>query len=456
MAQSKRESFGSSFTFIMAMAGSAIGLGNIWRFPYVMGEYGGGAFIVAYVVCGLFIALPCFVCESLIGRRARSGVYGAFQKLAPGTGWKLMGFVTVITCFILVSYYCVVGGWSLDFLVRAISGHLAQGRPDDAPAIFGRMASSPLESVVMQVSFLFITMLIVLRGIKRGIEFFSKFTTPLLFFLMVAMVIFSVSLPGSGDGIRYLIKPDFSKLTAEGWACALGQAFFSMSLGVGTVLIYSSFMKKGDNILASGFWTSISDTGFALIAGFAIMPAVFAAGIEPGAGPSLVYETLPYIFSRLGVEAPVLGYIITIVFFLALLLAALSSSISIFEVCVEHVVEQYHFKRRHAALLFFVLCALLGVPCALSFGLLGDFHIFGKTVFDLCDVLCSNFLMTLGGLAFTLFVGWKMKKSEVRDEFTNGGTLRFNCRVFDIIYFLVRWVVPVVIVVIFVGTLLSK
>ena len=453
MSASKRESFGSSFTFIMAMAGSAIGLGNIWRFPYMVGEHGGGAFIIAYIICGLCIAVPCFVCEATIGRRARSGVYGAFNKLAPGTGWKFMGLVSVLTCFVLVSYYCVVGGWSVDFLARALSGKLAQGRPDEAVTIFGRMVASPQESIIMHLCFLGATCIIVSFGIKRGIELFSKITTPLLFFLMVAMVIFSVSLPGAGKGVEYLCKPDFSKLGADGWACALGQAFYSMSLGVGTVLIYSSFMKKNDSILGSGFWTAFSDTGFALIAGFAIMPAVFAAGIEPGSGPSLVYETLPYIFAKMGVEAPVLGYIITFVFFLAILMAALSSSISILDVCVEHLCEQYHMRRRYAVLIFFLLAAALGVPCALSFGSLSSFKILGKTVFDLCDYACSNVLMMLGALAFTLFVGWKMKKSEVRDEVTNGGTLAFSGKIFDVLYFLIRWVIPVAIVFIFIKSL---
>jgi len=453
MTPSKREHFGSSFTFIMAMAGSAIGLGNIWRFPYVMGEYGGAAFIIAYVVCGLCIALPCFICESVIGRRARSSVYVALSKLAPGTGWKYVGLLSVLTCFVIVSYYCVVGGWSLDFLVRSLTGHLAHGRPDEAPMIFGKMASSSLESICMHLAFLTATAVIVLRGIKKGIEKFTKITTPLLFVLMVAMVIFSVSLPGAGAGIRYLVTPDFSKLNAEGWSFALGQAFFSMSLGVGTVLIYSSFMKSDGSILHGGLWTSISDTGFAIIAGFAIMPAVFAAGIEPGAGPSLVYETLPYIFAKMGVEAPVLGYIATIVFFLAILMAALSSSISILDVCIEHVVERHGWKRWQAVLLFFILATVLGIPCALSFGEMGSFKIFGKTVFDLCDYLCSNVFMMLGALAFTLFVGWRMNKDDMRDEFTNGGTLGFSSRIFPVLYFLVRWVIPVAIIVLFVVSL---
>ena len=453
MSAAKRESFGSSFTFIMAMAGSAIGLGNIWRFPYMVGEHGGAAFIIAYVICGICISIPCFVCEAAIGRRARSGVFGAFNKLAPGTGWKYLGLLPVLTCFVLVSYYCVVGGWSLDFLVRSLTGKLAQGRPDDAVAIFGRMASSSTESIAMHLCFLGATAVIVIRGIKKGIEMFSKFTTPLLFFLMVAMVIFSVSLPGAGDGVKYLCMPDFSRLGADGWACALGQSFYSMSLGVGTVLIYSSFMKKNDSIIGSGFWTAMSDTGFALIAGFAIMPAVFAAGIEPGAGPSLVYETLPYIFAKMGVESPVLGGIVTIVFFLAILMAALSSSISILDVCVEHVVEQYGFKRWQAGLLFFILCAILGVPCALSFGSMESFKIFGKTVFDLCDYSCSNVFMMIGALAFTLFVGWKMKKADVRDEITNGGSLKFSGKLFGVLWFLIRWIIPLAILFIFITSL---
>ena len=452
MSAAKRENFGSSLTFILAMAGSAIGLGNIWRFPYMVGEHGGAAFIIAYVICSFFIAVPCFVCEAVIGRRGRSAVYGSLKALAPGSGWKFLGLLSVLTCFVIISYYCVVGGWSLDFLVRSITGKLAPGRPDDAVAIFGHMAASPVESISMHLCFLAATTIIVIRGIKNGIESFSKITTPLLFVLMIAMVIFSVSLPGASEGVKYLCRPDFSKLGPDGWASALGQAFYSMSLGVGTVLIYSSFMKKNDSILGSGIWTSVSDTGFALIAGFAIMPAVFAAGIEPGAGPSLVYETLPYIFAKMGMESPVLAYLVTAIFFLAILMAALSSSISILDVCVEHVVEQYHCKRWQAGLLFFVLAAGLGILCALSFGP-DPVKLFGKAIFDICDYACSNVLMMIGALGFTLFVGWKMKKPEVRDEITNGGTLRISGKLFGVLYFLIRWIIPLVILFIFITSL---
>ena len=451
----KRENFGSSFTFIMAMAGSAIGLGNIWRFPYMVGEHGGAAFIIAYILCCLTIALPGFVCEAIIGRRARLGVYGAFSKLAPGTKWKWMGAACVLTSFIIVSFYSVVGGWSLDFLLRSLAGKLSHGNPDGAVAIFTKMAASPVESISMMAAFLGLTALIVLGGVKKGIEKFTKITMPMLFFLMLLIVVFSCLLPGAGEGIRYLIKPDFSKLDGGGWAAALGQAFFSMSLGMGTVLIYSSFMKKEDSIIKSGLWTAGSDTMFALISGFAIMPAVFSAGIEPSAGPPLVYETLPYIFAKMGQDAPILGYAVTLAFFLAVLTAALTSSISMFEVCVEHAVEQYGFKRWQAVLAFFVPGFILGIFCSLSFGPMKDVKLFDKTIFDLCDYASSNILMTLGALVFVLFVGWKMKKADVRDELTSGGTIRLGNGVFNVIYFLIRWIIPPAILVIFLINILQ-
>jgi len=437
------------------MAGSAIGLGNIWRFPYMVGEYGGAAFIIAYILCSLLVAIPCFICESVIGRRARQGAYGAFKKLAPGTHWNWVGALCVLSGFVIVSYYSVVGGWSLDFLVRAFTGHLAHGNPDAATGIFSRMSASPRESIVMMVAFFVVTAIIVLGGVKKGIEKFTKISTPLLFFLMLLIVIFSVSLPGSEGGVEYLVKPDFSKLNAHGWAAALGQAFYSMSLGIGTVLIYSSFMKKSNNLIRSGLWTSISDTGFAIISGFAIMPAVFSAGIAPGAGPSLVYETLPYIFASMGQESPVMGYIVTFVFFFSILIAALTSSISMFEVCVEHAVEQFRLKRWQATLLFLIPGIALAVPCALSFGAMSDVTLFGKTVFDLCDFASSNIFMTLGALAFVVFVGWKMKRADVRDEITSGGIVTMSDRAFGFLFFVIRWIIPPIIIAIFISNLIG-
>ena len=437
----------------MALAGSAIGLGNIWRFPYMVGEYGGAAFIIVYALCGILISLPIMFCESVIGRRARSGVYEAFDKMVPGTPWKYFGFITVLASFIIVSYYCVVGGWSFDYLVRSCAAGFEVTTPEQASTFFGTFASSPWEPMIAFTIFLGISGVIVMRGVKGGIEKFTKVSTPMLFVLIVMIAIFSVSLPGAGAGVDYLLKPDFSKLTPTSVSYALGQSFFSMSLGVGCVLTYSSFMKKEDSIVAAGGWTFVFDTLFALIAGFAIMPAVFSAGIEPGAGPSLVFETLPYIFAKMGAAAPIVSRIESILFFLAIFMAALTSSISMFEVCVEHFVDRRGWSRRKASALLFICAWTLGALCCLSFGPLKDISLMGHSIFSFCDTLTSNYAMTLGALVFSLFVGWKMDRSEVREELTNGGTHRFSVRIFNVIHFLIKWVVPVMILTIFLTNL---
>ena len=267
-------------------------------------------------------------------------------------------------------------------------------------------------------------------------------------------MLYSVNLPGASAGIDYLVHPDFSKITGSALLSAMGQAFFSLSLGVGCILTYASYLKSDENLLATGIFTSMFDLLFAIIAGFAIMPAVFAAGIEPGAGPGLIFETLPYIFSTMGVDAPWLCNIVAILFFLTILFAALTSSISMLEVGVAYLVDQRKMSRTKATALLFAGCWILGVLCSLSFGPLRDLHVFGMTVFDACDHLTSDFLMTFGSLLFVFFVGWKMKRAEVRDEFTNCGTLRFNSRVFGVVYFFIRYVAPAAIIAIFLSNLL--
>ena len=439
----------------MAMAGSAIGLGNIWRFPYMVGEHGGAAFIIIYILCSLFIALPIFICEAVVGRRTGSSTYDAMTRLAPGTKWKFTGIVTVITAFVIISYYSVVGGWSLDYFVRSCSSGLRAASQEEATGIFTGFSSSVWEPLIAFSSFLALSAVIVAAGIKGGIEKFTKWATPTLGILIFIVAIYSISLPGAGAGVNYLVKPDWSKITPSTFSYALGQSFYSLSLGAGCVVVYSSFMKKSDNILASGGWTAIFDTLFAIVAGFAVMPAVFAAGIEPGAGPSLVFETLPYIFFQMGQQAPVLSRIITILFFVAILVAALTSSISMFEVCVEHMVDHRKMPRKKAAILFFAASWALGALCCLSFGVLGNVKIFGNTIFSACDVLSSNYLMTLTALVMSIFVGWKMNKSEVRDEFTNGGTLKGNARIFDALHFVVKWIVPIMIIEIFVSNFIK-
>lgn len=447
----KRENFGSSAAVVMAMAGSAIGLGNIWRFPYMVGQNGGAAFIILYLLSALLLSLPILLSEAIIGRATSANTFGAMEKLAPGTKWKWLGFLTVFSPLIILSYYSVVGGWSIEYLGKAV----ASGFGDDISTLFGEFITAPWGPLVCHTVFLGITALIVSAGVKAGIERFNKISLPLLFILIVLIMLYSITLPGAGDGVKYLVKPDFSKITPSVIASAMGQSFFSLSLGVGTILTYSSYMKKEDSILNSGVGTAVFDLIFALIAGFAIMPAVFAAKIEPGAGPGLIFETLPFIFAKMGAAAPILSRTVSILFFVTIVVAALTSSISMYEVGVAYLVEERKLSRGKSVMLIFLGTWTLGVLCSLSFGPLSEVHIFGNTVFNFCDKLTSNYLMTFGSLLFVFFVGWKMKKADVRREFTNNGALRTSDRLFPLIYFMIRYVAPVVILIIFVTNLLA-
>lgn len=447
---SGREHFGSSLTVIMAMAGSAIGLGNLWRFPYMVGKNGGAAFIVVYILCAIFLSMPIFFSEAIIGRHTQSNTFGAIEKLSHGAGWKWLGLITVIAPLIILSYYSVVGGWSVNFLAKSV----LTGFPADASPSFTPFITSVRAPLIYHTVFLLLTAVIVSAGVKSGIEKFNKISLPLLFVLIVVIMVYSLTLPGAIDGVRYLVKPDFSKLTASACASAMGQSFFSLSLGVGCILTYSSYMKKEGSILNAGLGTAAFDLLFALIAGFAIMPAVFAADIEPGTGPGLIFETLPYIFSSLGASAPLLSRIISILFFVTIVVAALTSSISMYEVGVAYLVEERGIKRRKAVVIIFFGVWALGVLCSLSFGPLSGVHILGDSIFDFCDKLTSNFLMTFGSLLFTLFVGMKMKKADVRAEFTNKGSHRLSSRLFPIVYFFIRYIAPLVILAIFVTNLI--
>lgn len=449
-----RETFGSRFAVIMAMAGSAIGLGNIWRFPYLVGEGGGAAFIIVYLIALVFLSIPILIAESVIGRKTQSGTFGAMEKLAPGTKWKWLGLLTVITPLIIVSYYSVVGGWSIDYLFKACTLSFRSSSIDSIGSMFTDFSSSVWGPILCHTIFLGLTCLIVVGGVKGGIEKFAKISMPILFLLIVLIMIYSLSLPGSEKGVEYMLKPDFSKLDGKTIASAMGQSFFSLSLGVGTILTYASYIKKDENIITSGLGTAFFDLLFALIAGFAVMPAVFAAGIAPGAGPGLVFETLPYIFAKMGAGSPVVSAVVSILFFLTILVAALTSSISMIEVGTAYLVEEKNMTRGKAVAVLFIGTWALGVLCSLSFGPLNGLHLAGVTLFEFCDKLTSNYLMAFGGLLFTIFVGWKMTKKSVRDEITNDGTLKGNSRLFPLLYFLIKYVTPIGIVVIFITNFL--
>ncbi len=446
-----RESFGSSMAAVMAMAGSAIGLGNIWRFPYMVGQNGGAAFIIVYLLSAFFLSLPILLSETIIGRRTHAGTFGAMERLAPGTKWKWLGFLTVISPLIILSYYSVVGGWSIEYLIKAAGS----GFGEDVPSLFGEFIVKPWAPLICHTLFLLLTAGVVSAGVKSGIERFNRISLPLLFVLIIVIMVYALTLPGSGEGVRYLLKPDFSKITPSVVASAMGQSFFSLSLGVGTILTYSSYMKKSANIFTSGVGTAFFDLLFALLAGFAIMPAVFAAGIEPGAGPGLIFETLPYIFAKMGAVAPWLSRGVSVLFFLTIVIAALTSSISMCEVGVAYLVDEKRMSRAKSSALIFGGCWLLGALCSLSFGPLSGVKLLGKTLFDFCDTLTSDYLMTFGSLLFVLFVGWKMPRTAVWDEFTNGGSLAGSRRIFGVVWFLIRYVAPLVILTIFLTNLLA-
>ena len=448
----KRETFGGRLGVVMAMAGSAIGLGNIWRFPYMVGEEGGAAFIILYIAASFLLALPIFFSENIIGRRSGANAVGAMRKMAPGTAWKWVGVMTVISPMIVLSYYSVVGGWSVEYLFKALAFDFTGVPAEKITGFFGRFISSTWEPIVAHTIFIAMSAGIILAGVRKGIEKFSKVTMPLLFALIVAIAIYGLTLPGSRAGVDYLLKPDFSKINAGTIASAMGQAFFSLSLGVGTILTYASYVRKDENLLASGVGTATADLLFAILAGFAIMPAVFAAGIAPGAGPGLVFDTLPFIFNKMGAGVPWISAIVAILFFLTILVAALTSAISMFEVGVAFLTEEKGFSRSLATLTVALGCWIVGILCSLSFGPLSGVHLFGKSIFDFLDGLCSNWLMPFGGLLFTLFVGWKMSRQDVEDEFTNGGTV--NQKAFPVVWFLIRYIAPVGIVVIFLTDLL--
>lgn len=431
----KRENFTSQRAAVLAMAGSAIGLGNIWRFPYIVGQNGGAAFILIYIICGLLISLPIFLCESVLGRSTRSSTFGAVQKVAPDSPLKWMSLITVITPLIILSFYSVVGGWSIDYFTQS----LFKGFDGNVAGIFSALSSAVWIPLLMFTLFLGITALIVIAGVKSGIERFNNISMPVLFILILAVALYSLTLPGSEAGVDYLLKPDFSKVTPKTVTYALGQSFFSLSLGVGTILTYSSYMKKGTKLIPSSLGTAVFDFVFAMIAGFAIMPAVFAAGIEPGAGPGLIFETLPSIFVQMGAISPILSRIVSVLFFLTIVVAALTSSISMFEVGVAYLVEQKNLSRKISVALIFAGTWVVGALCSLSFGPLSNIRLFGDNIFGFFDSLTANFLMMFGSLFFTYLAGWKMDRSKLLAEI--GGK--------RVILFFIKYIAPVGILVIF-------
>ena len=439
---SGRDSFATSFGVVAAAAGSAIGLGNIWKFPYITGMNGGSAFIIVYLACIAVIGFPVMLSEFMIGRKAEKNAIGSFKKLSPGTPWFLTGWMGFLAAFMILSFYGVVAGWSLNYVFQSITGSLSGLDPKQMGDFFGGFITGTISPIIWQTIFMALTGYIVYAGIKNGIEKWSKILMPLLLLLIIVLDVRALTLPGAGAGVEFLFKPDFSALTASGVLVALGHAFFSLSLGMGTMITYGSYISKKENLGKTAMQVTIADTVIALLAGLAIFPAVFAFGIEPGAGPSLVFITIPNIFNMMPG-----GMIWSTLFFILLSLAALTSAISILEVVVAYLVEEAKMSRHKGTVIATVAITIIGFFASLSMGPMSDFLIFGKNFFDVLDWTSANVLLPLGGLFITLYVGWVWGPKTTLTELSNNGELSISY--LGVLMFLCRFLAPLAIAIVF-------
>ena len=444
----KRDGFASSFGVLVAMAGSAVGLGNLWRFPYLVGTNGGAAFIIIYLAFVLLLALPIMYSEFIIGRRSQANVFGAYRVLAPGTKWCNTGYIYVLGSLAIISFYCVVGGWTMAYLWKAVTFKFSVADTAVLGDIFNRTVTSNTEPLVFMLIFLFATAIIVMAGIKEGIERYTKVMMPLLFVIVVVVAIRSLTLPDARAGLDFMFRPDFSKVTTKTLLDALGQAFFSLSIGCGTIMTYGSYVNKKENIVGLSAQTAITDTLFAIIAGLAIMPAVFSFGISPAEGPGLVFVTLPFIFAQIP-----FGAFLAILFFFMLFIAAITSSISQLEVIVSYLKEEFSMSRKVAITSSLVVIVTFGVLCSLSQGALADVKILGYNFFDFFDKTSANILLPLGGFFAVIFVGWKMKKPDVEDELTSGGLHKLRPAFINFIYYSIKYLAPVVVAIVLISGL---
>lgn len=450
---SERGSFGSQLGVVLASAGSAVGLGNIWRFPTEVGRGGGAAFILIYLGFIFLMAMPVMLSEFIIGRSARSNAIGAFQKLAAGKPWIAAGIMGVLGGFLVLSFYSVVAGWTLHYSVVAAIGRLQGQDGGDFSQAFTSFVSNPWQPIVYLVVFLLLTHFVVSRGIKHGIERYSKLMMPMLLGIIVLLMCFSLTMPGAAQSIRFLFRPDLSKVTPEVVLSAMGQAFFSLSVGIGCLITYSSYFSNETRLVGSAMNVCIIDTMVAVLSGFIIFPTVFSVGISPDAGPGLVFITLPNVFKLTFGEASVVGYVFALLFYVLLLLAALTSSISMHEICTAFISEHFNKSRRQAAAVVTVVCLILGSFCSLSFGPWQEVKLLGRSIFDLFDFTVTTFLMPLGGLLMTLFVGWYLDRKLVEQQLTNNGSI--SVRLIRPLLFLIRWVAPAGIFVIFINEVIN-
>lgn len=442
----KRANFGSKLGMILATAGGAVGLGNVWRFPYMVGENGGAAFILIYLGCVLLLGIPCMVSEFIIGRHGASNTYRAYARVSGGKAWKFVGLLGVLTGFLITGYYAVVSGWCLQYIYASIMGEL-HGDSLFVQNYFTTFSTNPIRPIFWLAVILLTAHFVIIHGVRGGIERASKLLMPILFILLLVIVVASCLLPGASRGIDFLLKPDFGKVDQGVFLGALGQSFYSLSIAMGCICTYASYYSRQTNLLASAIQVSVVDTMVAILAGLMIFPAAFSVGVNPDSGPSLIFITLPNVFNEAFGSMPVMGWVVSLMFYGLLSLAALTSLMSLHEVSTSFFYEELHISRKKGAVIVTVSTIIIGAFCSLSLGGMDYLRVAGVSLFDAFDFVTGQIFLPVGGFLTCVFLGWFVPKKIVRDEFTNWGTL--SARFFGIFLFLVRFVCPLAILAIF-------
>jgi NSS family neurotransmitter:Na+ symporter len=438
----KRGRWSSKLGFIMASAGSAVGLGNIWKFPYITGMHGGGAFVLFFIFCIFSVGIPIMIAEMIIGRHTRKDPVGAFRKLRGGSVWVLVGWLGVVSGFVILSYYAVIAGWAVDYLWLSLKGTFSGGQAAEVSALFGNLLADDLSQVFWQAVFMVLTMAIVMGGVSGGLERANKIMMPILFLILFSLAIYGLLLPGGAAAIDFLFTPQWEKLDPPAMLEAMGHAFFSLSLGMGAMLTYGSYADDKTNIPNVAITVSLMDTVVAILASLAIFPIVFTYNMAPAAGPGLAFKTLPIIFNQMPG-----GTIIAVLFFLLLVFAALTSSISLLEVVVAYFCDEWKWRRTHAALLIGFIIFLLGVPSALSNNYLANYTFLqGLNFLDSIDLLATNYLLPIGGLCIALFTGWALTTRIARSE-VERGEIVFH--LYPLWHLLVKFVAPALLAMVF-------
>lgn len=443
----KRDGFGSKLGAIAAAAGSAVGLGNIYRFPCLAGENGGGAFLLIYIFMVLCLGIPIMLAELYIGRRGGKNPIDSIKRLSPNTRWDKFGYVGILASFVVLAFYSTVSGWTLEYIYKAITNFFADKDINAIEQGFTDFHNNPFRPLLWQFIFMGLTAFIIFKGVKEGVEKYTKILMPVLFVILIILCIKSLTLDGAAKGLEFLFKPDFSKVDNSVILAALGQAFFSLSVGLGCLITYGSYISKKDNLCTTSLSVVAADTTVALLAGIIIFPAAFSFGIKPEAGAGLAFNTLPMIFDKMNG-----GYFFCIIFFVLLAIAALTSTISLLEVIVAFLSEKYGIKRSTATWIGTLVTLFFGTFCTLSLRHDSILVFNNMTFFDFMDKFSANILLPIGSLFIVIFVGWKMGKQDFYDELTNQNTLKISIKSF--IFFIIKYVAPIVILTIFINQLI--